>query len=424
MRLRSRGPRATNRSIELVWLVHGIALIYAAYFVLRFGGLWSENDTAVFSAAATQTLRTGTVLFPHQYSHGFAYPAWVASISALTGLSPAILNTIVLPYAGVVLLVATGFLAYRSLLNSSQPAVLGILLLLATPDLMFSVLRGNHEKLNIAFVLFAIYVLFRALDAMDRRGVIQAGIWAALYYAVIFANACTNDYFASGFTLALTVMLPVVALGIGMRSRDSRVTLLMVLVTVFTSWLVIGWVMFFVFPRDSHDLNLIRNVQAHLRNLFLSLHPAANPYSLAANQWTNPVVGAVLSLFRWLLLCGSGFVWLQQGYRLIRRRSKLRLQEVCLLGLYLGFGIILVASIPLDLSGIGFGQNLELRNFTMFSLVAAPLLAWGLTASLDFIRRSAPQGHASRSWPEIPFSESSPSRTALDDCASFCLSAL
>src|SRR5689334_12341429 len=99
--------------VSLPWTALAMALACAGYFVLRFGGLWMENDTSVFSRTAARTLQEGTIFFRDQYVHGFGYSAWLALLSALTSIPPPILDTAILPYIGALFLVLPAYLAYR-----------------------------------------------------------------------------------------------------------------------------------------------------------------------------------------------------------------------------------------------------------------------------------------------------------------------
>jgi hypothetical protein len=377
---RALGPKDELGSLETLWLALIIGLLYAGYFVLRYGGIWTENDTAFFSQVTALMLRAGNVGFAHQYTHGFGYPAWLGSLSLLTGISVPVLNTVVMPYVGAVFLIMAAFLAYRTLLGATGAGFLATSLLLATSDVFFSVLRGNHEKLDIAFMLVAIYALFKGFEAMGRGSAMDLLIWVVLFYTLIFGNASVNDYFASTFVFAATLTLPCgyVLLRYHRDPEAQRPAMVRFTITVAVSWLLVWWVMLYVFPAAGSDFRLVHTAGEKLRDLFLSLQVSSNPYVAPGQQWAGPAVSIVLGAFRWLLFGGSFIVWITQLLRVFVRRTRFTLAQLFLLALYGAFGLVVAISIPVDFVGLQAGTNLELRNFTYFALVAAPLLAWGL----------------------------------------------
>lgn len=373
-------------SLSTLWLALTVSLLYAAYFVLRYGGLWTENDTSVFSLVGSQTVQTGNALFSQQYAHGFGYPAWMASLSLLTGLPVPVLNTVVLPYAGATLLVLTAFLAYRSLLGSVRASLVAVALLFAVPDLMFSVLRGNHEKLTIVLMLAALYALFKGFAAMERGSGAHFAFWVLLFYALVFTNATVNDYFASTFALASTLTLASAAMLSRHAGGVSRRAMLRFALSVAVSWLLVWFVILFVFPPAAQDVRLLATVGDRIRSLFLTLQASSNPYSAPAQQWATPLISAVLAVFRWILFAGSFAVWIVALWPIAIRRKPASLGRLFLLSLYGAFGLIVAVSIPVDFTNLYAGTNLELRNFTPFALLVAPLLATFLDKRLPVAR--------------------------------------
>lgn len=367
-----------NLSLALLMTV---ALFYAAYFVLRFGGLWSENDTGVFSNITTRMLSAGSVLFTGQYVHGYAYPAWLGSLSLLTGLSVPVLSTVVTPFVGVVFLLFFAYLAYCQWLNTPWMAMMGVLLLFGAPDLLFGVLRGNHEKLTLLLSLAAFYALMRGIQSIGNQHIGEYLAWALVLYLSVFTNATVNDYFASTFVAATSVALAV-GTWLMKRSRNEprihpafrRLTLV-----VAASWLLIVWVMFFVFPPAGTDFQLLRHAITKLLSLFLTFHAGSNPYTLAKSQWANPTIVTLVAAFRWTISLASFFIWIAALWQVIVRKHRLSWSRILLIGLYGAFGLTIAVAIPVDFTGLGAGTNLEVRNFTFFVLFASPLLVWGMS---------------------------------------------
>jgi hypothetical protein len=323
-------------------------------------------------------LRAGTIFFPGQYPHGFAYPAWLGSLSLLTGVPPYVANTIILPFLGVIGFTLAAYLAYRVVLQSESMAFWATIMLFAVPDLMFSVLRGNHEKMNIFMLLILVFVLFKSFQSTESRDG-AAGTsrlpFVLLFYAFTFLNATANDYFASTLSVGLLLVTGWVLLASRMRREPSvfdHQAERLWLVTA-TSWLVIFWVMFFVFPEAGADFALIGQAWNKVWELFLSLQPASNPYSAAAAQWSNPTVAFLGESFRWVISVGSFLGWSVSIVRWLMNRRSLAFRQHFMLALYGGLGFLITLAIPVDFAGLAAGSNLELRNFTYFALVAAPM---------------------------------------------------
>ena len=406
-------PRGRSASLQSVtagrssrgwatWAMLALGLLYAAYFVNRYRGLWTENDTALFSGVAVQTMRAGTVLFPGQYSHGFGYPGFLAALGFATSLSPALLNTVVLPYAGVLLLMLVSLVLYRRLLRSQGAGVLAAGLLLLAPDLMFAVVRGNHEKLNVALLLISFYALFKGFAAARRRRGGDLAAWVVVFYLCTLVNACVNDYFASTFVLAEAMAMAILwAIDrlVGSRARWSGGAVARLALVSATSWLLVWWVMLYVFQPAGADFRLLGTAIQRLTHLFLSLHARSNPFAAVAQQWAGRTAQIAVAAFRYLLILGSFVVWLWDAVRLVRRRAQRVpvLERAFLFGVYAGFAVLVAVAVPLDFTGIGAGTNLEVRNFTYFGLVAAPVLARGVR----LLTAAAHRGRARRrttSW--------------------------
>lgn len=367
-----------NQENAWLWLL-AVALLYGAFFVLRYGGLWIENDTGVFSNAAVEFIRHGTIFYPQPYPHGFAYTAVLGGLSLLTGLGANTLNTVVMPFVGITLLVVPGYLAFSQMVASRAVAVLSALLLLAIPNITFSALRGTHEKLSMAFVCMGLFCLFKALDAMAVGSRVHRLLWVALFLLVNFLNAASNDYFASTFTFALTLTL-----GLGWMlqkfrrvdpAADVRGMLRAMTLLTAASWAIVLATMFWVYPPARQDFLLVNGVMSKLTHLFATLQPSSNPYSSAAAQWANGTTYQLLNLFRWFVVVCSASMWAVHSYHVVFKRRLLTRGQLFLLSMYSAFALLVVASVPVDFSGLAAGANLEVRNFTYVTLVGAPLAA-------------------------------------------------
>jgi hypothetical protein len=355
-----------------------VTLLYAAYFVWRYGGLWTENDTAVFTAVTQRTIQAGSVLFPGQYVHGFGYPDWLAVLSLSTGLSVPVLVAYVTPFLGAMLLAAAAYVTFSALTGSRVTGALGVLLVLAVPELMFTVLRGNHEKLNMFLMtgaLFALLRLMRATTAGDRR------FWLVVFWLCAALNVSVNDYFGTTFAVACTLLLGL-ALGLTWRAggrpgdRRSRLQAFVRLILPVAGVWVIAWLfIFYVYPPALSDLLLLKTALARLENLALTLHASSNPYTGLAAQWASPLVARFMALFRWVVFLGSALFWSLQIWAVAVRRRPVSDRRILLLALYGAFSALVVVAIPVDFVGLSAGANLEVRDYTYFALFAAPVLA-------------------------------------------------
>ncbi|MCY0878511.1 MAG: hypothetical protein OWU84_06195 [Firmicutes bacterium] len=373
--------RRLRRQRDNLWVgLLVMALVYADFFVLRYNGLWMENDTSVFTSQAARFLHRGSLFFPHLYNHGYAYTAWLGSLAMLSGISPLRLNTLVMPFLGMVLLVMTGYLLFSQLLESRIMGALGGMVLMTVPNIAFSALRGTHEKLSLAFVALGLYFLLKGLDAYARRQPWR--LWLALALVMQFLNVSTNDYFATTFTFALTITW-----GLGLIAwRVKRIrtvpelgaVLKILALATGASWLIVFWVMFHIYPPEAQDLLLLKGAINKLMHLFDTLHPGSNPYVAASTTWASQVAYALMSFFIWFVVVMSALMWCVDLYRLLGKHTLLTIPRLFLLAMYGAFALLVVLSIPLDFSGLAAGSNLEVRNFTYVILFGTPLVARAL----------------------------------------------
>jgi hypothetical protein len=358
-----------------------VAFWYAAYFVWRYGGLWTENDTAVFAAVTQRTIQAGSVLFPGQYVHGFGYPDWLAVIALSTGIPVPVLTAYVAPFLGAVLLVVAGYTTFSAMTGSRLTGALGLLLVLAVPELMFTALRGNHEKLNIFLMTGALYAVLRLVRAI-RRG--DRVFWTAVFWLCAALNVSVNDYFGTSFAAACT-LLTILAIGFNWRAGGSAENrrrrlgaLRRLMVPVLGAWVIAWGFIRYAYPPALGDLLLLKTALARLETLALTLHGISNPYAGLAQQWASPLVAHLMAVFRWVVFLGSAAFWVTQLWRIVVQRQPATVRALLRLALYAAFSILVVAAVPVDFVGLSAGANLEVRDYTYFALFAAPILAMAL----------------------------------------------
>lgn len=367
----------------MAWVV-AAALVYAFLFVVRYRGLWTENDTAFFTRDAVAAVHLHTVLFAGAYPHGFLYTSWLASFAWLAGVPPALFNTVVAPFVAAVAVMLAAYVGYRALTGSSQVATLATWLLLAVPELMFSVLRGNHEKIDIAVMLVALLALLASVPTgtgrRSRQSRARQHTWQFVFILLMLMNAATNDYFAAMLVLAGLIaagIMGVVITRLPEPSADLRRLTQRLTTAMATGAVIVVLVMLVAYPPAAQDFHLLMTALSKLATLLMTLTPHSNPYGAAASAWAGRFAYLLVASFRWMMFGSSLMVFGWVAWRMAQRRSAPP-RRLLLLALYVALGGLVAVAIPLDFTGLAAGSNLEVRNFTYFALLAAPLTAVGI----------------------------------------------
>lgn len=365
--------RGVSRSEVACYLV---GLGYATFFVLRYGGLWTENDTAQFSDTTMHMLAAGSIVFPGTYVHGFGYPAWLGMVSLISGIPVPVLNTLVFPFIGMALMITAVLATYPLFLPKGNGVIVSALTLFAVADVLFTVLRGNHEKLNIPCILLAFVAFVNVGTVGEKRARVR---WYIVLALTGLINVWANDYFGVYMTAAMTIVWLLtwsagkhLRQGSGLRINHAA---LLSSVAVVAGTTLLGLMMF---SPTSVDETIAVQVVKHLANLFTAGHPISNPLKTANAQWVSPSVALVLGGGRWTIFLVSFVWWASRVWRFVQGRIQLTWAQWVLISLYGTLGLLVAVAIPIDLSGLALGNNLEVRNFTYFALVAAPLTVWGL----------------------------------------------
>jgi len=374
-------PAADRR---LAWVV-AAALLYAFLFVVRYRGLWTENDTAFFTRDAVAAVHRHTVLFSGAYPHGFLYTSWLASFDWLAGVPPTVFNTVVAPFVAAVVVVLAAYVGYRAVTGSSQVATLAAWLLLAVPELMFSVLRGNHEKIDIAVLLAVLFALVASVAApsgrrRSRRERDRQRTWQLVFALLMLMNAATNDYFAALLVLAGLVaagIMGVVITRLPHPSAELRRLTKRLATGMATGAGIVVLVMLVVYPPAAQDFHLLTTALSKLALLLITLTPHSNPYAAPAAAWAGRFAYLLVASFRWMMFASSLVVFGWASWRMVHRRMAPP-RRLLVLALYVALGGLVAVAIPLDFTGLAAGSNLEVRNFTYFALLAAPLTALGI----------------------------------------------
>lgn len=361
-----------------------MGLFVGAYFVLRYGGHWAEQDSQFFVYAIVRLLNAKHLIYTEAYSHGFGYPAWGGALSLLTGVSPGQLIRVYLPPFGNMLVAVLAFAVFRRLLGSAKRGLMATGLLFLVPELVFTVSRGNHEKLMVSLLLLAVLSLvqaFRELAGPRRVGVIVP--WLIVYHLVAFVLLSVNDVFGimilGAWTLSLLVLrtltwlLPVDRTSLRLSARYFGLLL-------GSSWLFAVLIVGFVYPPAQNDFSFVRHAISRLTSFLEAnpLSPSPNPYGSIATSWVSLPVYRVVTAYRWVLIGASALTWLWLTGRHMVRRVPATVERVLMLSLYPSFALALAVGVGADTLGLAPGSNIQVRFYSYFALFATPLVANGI----------------------------------------------
>jgi hypothetical protein len=357
-----------------------LALFIGLYPWLRFGGRLGGGDTSRISEATWAILDSGQ-LIPEDlaYPNGYGYQALLLHLSALTGLSLAILQSL----GGVLLFfwaVLPAWLAYREFTSSEATASLATLILVIQPEFIFPLLRGTHEKFTRGLMFLLLFLLLRSLRATRLQQL--ASLVVAFYlsaYAMITFNSLMAISFVSAIGLAWVLLW-----GVGRRPllRDGRQSpMLRRLAIIIASLLGLGFLfLFYAYPPAQKQLALLQSTGDRLFATFLGMEERSfNPYDTIARGWVSLPVYLLVSLSNWILMTGAALVWLWQGWQWFFWREQPERPALLLWSFCGAFAFQSAVSIAVDLSGAIAG-NLQHRIFPSFVMLAAPLVAvWIVT---------------------------------------------
>lgn len=388
------GP-ATHRALLLVV---AIALAYGFATSLRYPSPWAEADTSYFARSISATLDTGTLQEPenpHIYPQGFVYQSWVSALLRITGVDVPSYLRVLSPLLGALFLGVAGLATFVRLLGSVASAVLATLTLFLIPELMFSVLRGNHEKVTLSATLIAALAVLTVIRARERS-LPTAGWWSVFVMATATAVGA-NAYFGSSLTIVLAIVLAALV-AIGATSRglavDLRPLFRPLAQAVVLGALVSIGVFFVLYPPAGSLLRVVpvaltgltALIEGLLNGTFVS---AATPYAVVDRDWASLAIYRLLSAVRWLLFATSFAVWIAFSVQSVRHRSLRTPDRILALALYGAFGLVLAFAIPFDLLDIDLGSNLQVRMYAYFAMFSTPVFALGVTRLYDLLADDA-----------------------------------
>lgn len=361
------------------------ALVVGAYFTFRFGGRWSEWDTATQADSIRTMVRDATLLSPSgsYYGNGYTFSAVSTFLIAFTGVDAATLLQALFPLISASL-VLIAWPLYRELTGSGQAATLGTLFLFIQPDFLFVILRGSHERILRALLLISLWLLVRSFTYADRTREYSA--YVALFYLVVYAMLATNSFFGSSFVWALTVALIGSWFGALMGPRIGHVSLATRRRLIYVPLLCTVLVFVFngyIYPPAGAVLTQLPDTLQRLSRLLLTTspeqaQPAFNPYQVVFDSWIDVRIYFLVSLGTYLLILTSAFVWVRTGLRWLSGSGEPpTLGQWMLFLFYAAFALQGAMSVVADRAGT-LGGNLQYRSFPSFVMVAAPLVAGSL----------------------------------------------
>ena len=366
-------PRGTDGD---VLALIGLAAAVGGYWVLRYAGHWTETDSGLM-AQAIRLVADSTELAPDSlgvYSNGYGYQAVSLTITAFTGLSITALQQVVYPIVSA-LLVLPAWALYRELTGSGRAATVATLLLLLVPEHLFAVLRGSHERLDRAFLMTALWLLMRSARFPDnpRKSAVHTGLILLLTYSLVATNALFGMSFVAA--LASTWILSLIAHRgpVNIRAFAGWTTPLFRWVSLAAAGVVVLFVLF-MYPPFGISLRLLAEIPGRLVALILSGGGGFDPYAYVQTAWVSPVAFVVLSSMNIFLAVASVLIWLWLGFSWLRGGRPDSPGIWVLWLLYAAFAAQGAASIASDQTGALSG-NVQLRAFSVFATVAAPLVA-------------------------------------------------
>ena len=390
-----------GRAVVPLYLFFAVTLgaCYGLLVSLRYNVPWSEGDTSYFARTIASLIQAGTfseALNHHTYPQGFVYQAWASALTLLSGTSVDGYITLTSPVLGCAFLALFGFATFRKLLASDQAGLLATFVLFLVPEITFVVSRGNHEKLTLSFTLLAALLLFEALNALYLgRGARTVGAWAVAYLLVVFSAVSTNLYFGSVIVVAVTILLVVTFLLLRFYPRFGaslpRIATYLAL-TAVVSWLMVGLVLFVVYPPSNAFLGVVETAFERVAALFGTRTAQSNPYLRIAQVWVSQRAYFYVSLFRWVFFLGSFLAWLGMLVSTLYKAPGISLTRFFTLGLYGAFGAVLALAVPVDFAGLDVGSNLQVRVYIYFAAFSAPLFTLGAIKLVTLARRGFVRG--------------------------------
>jgi hypothetical protein len=374
-----------------VFLVLTLALLIALYTLGRFGEHWSAGgDTARFTEHIRAMLETNTIQpFGASYQHGYGYQVLAVFLSHI-GDIPLVSQQTIGSALFIAWLVIPAWLLYRELTTSQWAATLATVIILIQPEFTFAIMRGTHERFTRGMMILCLFLLVRSIRA--RIDLKRFTGYILAFYLTAFALISFNSTHAS--SLLLSMALSLVFAWTALRLRRHRGATLRPALSKL-SYAVIGALLltfvfiFYIYTPARDALFLFDRYTDRLAVTLLDVETAPNTasYGVVVASWLNLPVYFTLSLPTWTLLGASVLIWLVQTMRwFLRGRSPENESQLLLWAFFGAFAAIGAISVLIDL-GATLADNLQVRSFPSFAMLAAPLVAGWLLKHASNINR-------------------------------------
>ncbi len=375
-------PTAPDSTWLMLLVPFVLVLAIGSYFILRYGGAWSESDSALFSLYIRPVAHTGRLIAADAngtgaYPNGFAFQAVSTYILGVTRLSVTTLQQVVYPLLAA-FVVLPAWLLYRELVGSAWGAAIATSLLFAQPEFLFVILRSSHEKFTRSLLLLCLYWLVRVLKVRDRPYL--SASYGILFYVAAFSMIASNNLIGQSFTMALLLSLLLGASIAKYRphigSNPARV-LQRASYWVITLLILGFFFTYYAYPPAVTDISLLKNVLSQIAVLLFDFsHSGATTgaYTQVSGAWINLPVYFTVSAADWIILVLSFSLWVRQGWIWIVKGYAPKRDAAWYLWLfYASFAIQGLVSAVADISGsIG---NLQERVFPSVSIFGVALVA-------------------------------------------------
>jgi hypothetical protein len=365
------------------------------YFVLRYRGHWGEVDSAIFTQMVGSLPDWNRIKYPNSYSHGYGYSLWAASLSMVWNVDIAQLQRWVTPLVGNVFLALFGYVAFKRWLGSHKLGLLAATSLFLVPELIFTVSRGNHEKLTATLTLLASLSFLRTFQlSKDLSKWPVAVSWVIVHYVIIFTLVSLNAFFGAMFVYASLISYGLASAVLwffpGAR-RDLRPVMRRFALLATTSLMVMFIVQWYVYPHEGESSRILASILDGFGTVRETGEANSDPYALVQNDWVSRRVYNIVSSFRFVLLGVSFLTWVVLLLRTLFRLRKTPVERLFLLTLYGSFGMLLAIGVAIDFLGLSAGSNWQVRIYTYFSAFAVPLFVLGIHGVRELFSRFLPR---------------------------------
>lgn len=387
--------RSQDGELTYLWLTLWVGLASGLYFVLRYRGHWGEVDSAIFTQMVGSLPDWNRIKYPNNYSHGYAYSLWAASLSMVWNVDIAELQRWVMPLFGNVFLALFGYVAFKRWLGSAKLGLLAATSLFLVPELIFTVSRGNHEKLTATLTLLASLSFLRTFQLskdISKWSVVAS--WVTVHYLIVFTLVSLNSFFGAMFVYASLIsygLASAVLWFFPAARRDLRPVMRRFTLLATTSVMVMFIVQWYVYSSEGESSRILATILDGFGTVRETGEANSDPYALVQNDWVSRRVYNIVSSFRFVLLGLSFPTWFVLLVRALTRLRKTPVERLFLLTLYGSFGMLLALGVAVDFLGLSAGSNWQVRIYTYFSSFAVPLFVLGVHGMRTLLSRLLPR---------------------------------